>query len=432
MGLDTNCDGADGIVGTDVYVDLRGGQDTSDGSPKAPLRSLTKALAIASARGGHILVAAGQVESDSLPLSGTWSLFGGYDLSFSGPPDRRNTVFAASAAGLLVDGSTASGRLVHVTVKGAAPEIGSQQLSAHALRSEAVKIALDDVVLQTADGASGQSGTDGAPGASDNSGTCGAASEPDFALGQRYNRAAPDGTPPATIGPSGGMPATQAGAANDGTDGTDAASAIRFQDGLVIGSSAAPGLSNGTPGYGGAGGGSATSWRGTYEIWGGRGGNGGCPGVGGAAGQTGGSAVALVVLAGAVEITRSELHVGFGGAGGDGGQGGAGGVGAPGLSPELVYPKWPAVLKPSCTNAVDDAMALNCAEYGGQGGAGGAGGHGGGGAGGWSIGVLLAPGAASHTDSATSVALKKAGAGGAGGGASAPSGRSVESYALNP
>ncbi len=438
MGLDTNCDGADGVVGVDVYVDPTAGQDTNDGSPSAPFHSLGQALPVATARGGHILVAAGEIDGDSFPLTGSWSLYGGYTAGFVGTPDRQGTVFASSASGLLVANTTSAGLLAHVTVQAAASSDPAQP-SVHVLKSRATHLTLHDVALRAPDAAGGATGQTGAVGAQgDTTGMCSGTPEASYALGQRYGVKSPDGTAPGTIDASGGQPANAAGSGFPGTDGQDAPATIQIQNDLVVGALGTQGQGNGTSGYGGAGGGVDDSWTSgssSYTIWGGKGGNGGCPGMGGAPGRSGGTSVALVVLGGAVDISNSDLQAGFGADGGDGGQGGPGGPGGMGGIPELVSPAWLAPLVASCMpdNAASDVMGLHCAEYGGPGGSGGAGGHGGAGAGGWSIGILVAPGAQFSIDSATTITVKKPGSGGqSGDGGTGPAGRAVSSYSMAP
>ena len=49
-GIDANCDGADGIVGVDVYVSSASGLDTNVGTPTAPLGTLAAAITLAGTR----------------------------------------------------------------------------------------------------------------------------------------------------------------------------------------------------------------------------------------------------------------------------------------------------------------------------------------------------------------------------------------------
>jgi len=442
MGIDANCDGADGVIGKDVYVDANVGQDTNAGSPSAPLQTLSAGLNLATSRGGNVLVAAGTLQEDDLSAPGTWAIYGGYSATFLGAPKRALTIVAPPATGLRIE-QASSARLAHMTVQAQAPQPGTQgagspdggvagsPLSAHAVRSSATKLALDDMVLFAPKGADGAAGAAGPTGQAGNtSNTCGGFRSPQSALGSYYN-GTPPGMSPDRMTPAGNVPnkvpAKQAEAGYPGSDGNDAAGTLSLVGGLVDEDIGTAGRDDGSVGYGGASGGYGTVPAGTYKgewMGGGAGGNGGCPAAGGKPGTSAGSSVALLVLSGEVSVTRSSLQAGLGGTGGDGGAGGPGGLGQTGLA-------WSPLVVPATCTPPNDVYEVNCAGYGGQGGNGGAGGHGGGGAGGWSIGILMAPGTTSTVDSETTVTVSKGGVGGSGnGGSRAPSGLAHAQYAL--
>lgn len=84
--LDTNCDGADGIVIESFYV-TPGGDDTGPGSPTRPLRTISEGLRRASASIGtpaarpHVYVASGSY-AETLVLPDGVKLHGGYRSDF--------------------------------------------------------------------------------------------------------------------------------------------------------------------------------------------------------------------------------------------------------------------------------------------------------------------------------------------------------------
>ena len=442
QGVDSNCDGADGIVGTDVYVDPSSGEDTNEGTPMAPLRTLTAALKLATSRGGSVLVDAGTLTDSDVSATGTWAIYGGYPTTFVGAPQRALTIVTPLSSGLLVE-QAASARLAHMTIQGQPPATGSDAF-AYGVRTSAAKLALDDMDIEAAPAGSGTSGTAGTAGAA--GGTYGSGSQKcNGALAPQWTNGAtaangyatsPDGVTKPGVWPK--TPAKQATSGLAGTDGVDATGKLTLSNGLASSDVGTAGAADGTPGYGGAG----ATGNGTnvcdyaydqMEIQGGFGGNGGCPGGGGKAGTGGGSSIALLVISGHVDVTRSNLQASLGGRGGDGGAGGAGGAGGMGSEPTKLSGTGTLSVPSACPAPAKDPMQLECAAYGGQGGNGGAGGHGGGGAGGWSVGVLSASGATAGIDSTTTVTVSKGGAGGAGSqGLRAPSGQSHSQYTLSP
>ncbi len=438
-GVDSNCDGADGVVGRDVYVDTMSGEDTNAGTPRAPLKTLPAALTLASSRQGRVLVDTGTIAlaQDTLAAAGTWSVFGGYTSTFLGAPDRTRTVFQPSANGLLVDLAT-SARLAHVSILAGPPAPGATSLAAQALRSRAAMLALDDVDVEAANALPGANGNPGTSFLQDKDATCHGVAKPSYAQGAFSGEPGPAGTAPGSVTFAGtvlqGLPAAPPMTGAPGTDGADATGTLSLTGDLVVAASGTGGQSDGQVGYGGAGGASFALTTVGIQLYGGSGGVGGCPGVGGSAGQSGGSSVAIVVLAGAVNVTRSRIVAGLAGVGGDGGQGQPGQLGNPGSAPLLISLTdgvLPYAVPPSCSGLMDDPWLDSCASWGGPGGQGGTGGHGGGGAGGWSIGVLQAVGATSTVDSATTIRPGKAGLGGFGnGGGYAPAGQALSVYAL--
>ncbi len=442
-GLDTNCDGADGIVGHDVYVSADVGADTNPGTPSAPLRTIAAGLTLAATTGGSVLVLHGTYPGTTFANAGVWAVYGGYPSGFVGQPNRQTTTLTAPDTGLLIS-EAGSATLAHLTVLGDMPSSLTQP-SAHALRTSATKLSLVDVLLQAGDGLPMNPADAGAPGASGVSDEgplyCNGVAQPGYTSGVCCGESSIDGKPPGSIAWS---LRAQGTPGNAGTDGNDAKGAVSVSNGLLVGDTGQQGLANGTPGYGAATGGANTSatWVSPTGITpgsfsGGNGGSGGCPGSGGYGGSTGGASVALVVLAGAVTIQGSTLQAGLGGDGGDGGEGGSGGAGGQGTVPYFAG-TLPSYFQnqPTCSTAPGafntDPLGVGCAEYGGIGGTGGAGGHGGGGAGGSTFGVVTVGSGTASMDSATTITLGEPGSGGVGnGGGRAPNGQRAATFHVN-
>jgi hypothetical protein len=129
--LDTNCDGADGIVIESFYV-TPGGNDRGPGSPTHPLRTISEGLRRASASLGrpgarpHVFVASGSY-AETLTMPDGVKLHGGYRSDFRAldPTGFRVEVRAPSAttalggAALVVPGSGATETVVEwVTLRG--------------------------------------------------------------------------------------------------------------------------------------------------------------------------------------------------------------------------------------------------------------------------------------------------------------------------
>lgn len=438
-GKDTNCDGVDGVVGKDIYVDVAVGSDSNSGTPDRPMQSIAAALSAAAASGGRVLVDKGEytIDKNVLGQKGAFAVFGGYAASFVGAPKRALTTLHVDASGLLIDGADEA-KLVHLSILS---DSGTdKQLTAHALRSKAKHLVLDDVAVQAGDGATGSAGTPGDPGGNGATGIsatlsggggwatmhCDTAADSANATGAADPFANPEGRPPANLSTM--TPASNGSDGIDGTDGGDGARVPAVVGDLVSWSKGIDGKSDATAGYGGAGG--ADTWNPTtYYFYGGGGGGGGCGGKGGGGGAGGGGSIAIVVIAGTLDITRSTIQTGFAGSGGAGGVGGAGGSGGWGGTPWRADLSFPSADK--CT-ATTDHSGYNCVPYGGRGGKGGTGGHGGGGAGGWSIGIVTSKAAIANVDSLTTFRLGKAGNGGASGaGGRAPDGESHNTFHID-
>jgi hypothetical protein len=420
-GLDENCDGADGVVGKDVYLDLTEGSETDVGTPTRPVLSFTKAFQIAQARGGAVLVRGMTVDASILPdTPGEWSLYGGYGKGFVGAPKRELMVFKAKSGGMLLS-KASHAKLSHVTIQ-AVSASSSGSFTAHALRVSGVDLVLDDVLVTAGDGVSGDPGQAGSEGTTSSQSVPnmnGGPTKCDGITQAMYVTGATDGT--ASGGRASGNLATSTRAEDgasgrDGMDGRNAPASPTIANGLVTWGIATDGSPDGMAGFGGPGGGSGQLSSGPLAglfVEGGWGGDGGCPGKPGTAGQSAGGSVAILALSGSVAVSRSVIKTGFGGNGGNGGRGGQGGAGQFGFLPSTPFAINPVNFSPAPCDPAEDPTAHNCAAYGGAGGRGGNGAWGGAGAGGWTIGIVTVGDASATVDTLTTYQLGAPGVGGA-------------------
>lgn len=428
-GIDSNCDGADGKAGFDVYVNPTTGLDSNEGTPSSPKQTISAALMKARVTGGSVVVSTGDYPLDTLDAPGKWTIVGGYDKTFLGKPTRERTTFTVPASGLSISGTAVEGTFRHLQVVGASPD-SADQPSAYAIRAKVERLSLDDVFVQSGDGLEGKSGAlDGVdPGAAGSAGrdavssgsatdppwpTCKGVPQPDYVAGKAGDSAV--GGARGYVTSSGGVAGADGPNGAPGTDGENAPKAPALVDEILRWADGKSGLSDGKPGYGAAGAKAMTYWWMAAT-----GGSGGCPGDGGNGGKSGGGSIAIMLLGGELKITRSAIKTGFAGNGGDGGAGGKGGAGGRG--------GWPIGATGPCPSGSTD-----CSGYGGKGGDGGKGGRGGGGAGGWTIGIVKVGTSKSDLDAATLFTLGAPGTGGLGkSGGYAPNGDKVREYAISP
>jgi len=429
-GLDENCDGADGQVGRDVYVDPASGSDTNSGTPDAPLRTLAAAVQLAQTRDGNVLVTGGKQEIDEVSFGGSYAIFGGYGSSFSGTRHRETTVLQPThPEGLLITNADEA-RFDTLTIRGVSPD-EKVSPTAQALRLDVKLATLSNVVVEARNAATGSTlgdvGADGSPGVSANGAdgasglSCGGVTPPNYVNGAKHGQPSSQGDLPGNCLTK--TLATPGVPGAPGTPGADASSLPSFDGTWVRWGDGKPGQPNAAPGYGGAGG---CDWAG---IVGGGAGTGGCPGLPGAGASSGGGSIAVILLGGKLELIGSRIVTGFGGSGGSGAPGGKGGDGGWGGKPGCLGCTDPV---PNTCSPPTDPMAVGCAAWGAAGGKGGEGGHGGAGVGGWTIGILAVGSAESAYDSATEFDLGKPGTGGDGGNGRAADGQSKQRYVLAP
>jgi len=429
-GKDENCDGADGVVGVDVYVDPSAGSDTNPGNPAAPLRSLKAAISLAGSRGGRVLLGKGQIDIDVLEAADSYEIHGGYSPTFVGQRKRESSVLAPTKPlGLALSGANEV-TLVSLSIIGRNAD--DKVTTAHALRTSVSHLKLVDVEVRAGNAAPGvvlgAPATGGDPGANatGSAGTqlsCKGAAQPSYSFGAAVGKVNALGALPGNCTTK--TPATSGAPGQVGTHGAHATKEPVLEDGLVRWTAGSAAPDDAGPGLGGAGGANCV----ILGNYGGGAGSGGCPGGAGAGATSGGGSVAVLVLAGKLTLAGSLLRTGFGGNGGNGAPGGEGGIGGRGARPGCGVGVDCNKIPVECTPATDP-YKLNCAGWGGAGGPGGKGGHGGAGAGGWTIGVVTVGAASAKHDADTSFELGAPGNGGDGATTRAPDGEQHETWAL--
>jgi hypothetical protein len=375
LGVDSDCDGVDGVAADAIFV-ATNGDDGAPGTREAPLKTIKAALDRASREKKRAVFAGGGTydEPATLLLPDKVGLYGGYDpgAQWKRTGERTKIVVRAPVAmearGL--SGPNVLARFTLTAADGTKP--GESSI---ALRLVDVKGAVltDDVELVAGRGAPGTAGTPGMAGAAGNPGAAGGNGAIDNQNspggggppgdnpacpearggaggqgGKDPNFAGVKGEPSALMvmgglggatnscSPSDGQPGQTAPA--DGEPGADGAAGGAPKIDLKTYSIAPPDGADGQPGKTGAGGGGGGGSSGQTSIscidgsgnGGGGGGAGGCGGTGGTKGTGGGSSVALLAVASPVKLDGVTLSTAGGGKGGDGGAGGVGGAGAQG------------------------------------------------------------------------------------------------------
>ncbi|WP_438020623.1 DUF1565 domain-containing protein [Sorangium sp. So ce315] len=430
-----------------VWVHARRGNDGNAGTSGAPLKTITKALDVARAKGKRIYLCAQEFEESVLVPGGT-EIYGGLDCEngWRWIGESQKTVITAPEGETPLSFHGGSGVAVledlHVIAKSILPShTGLAGRSSIAVNTSGIPLYFRRSIIEAGDGApgaqgeafgddraaSGVSGNFGNPactsatvlGGTAVSNTCGTPDERaddsrggDGGLGGI--EAGADGTrggPGEAMNHGRGESETaRCTAGKDGTNGEDGRPGAGatgfgwlFLDGYT-GPLAGDG-GPGKPGQGGGGGGGAKGGAGELMCpfassaggpGGGSGGAGGCGGLGGKGGGAGGASIAVFAGSATAHFDDVVLKTGRGGDGGDGGEGqegGAGGQGGPG-------------------GILSKATGLNPACSGGRGGKGGMGGKGGGGLGGHSIAVAFA--VRSPDLANTTIELGEAGVGGIG------------------
>ncbi|WP_437969507.1 hypothetical protein WMF04_09490 [Sorangium sp. So ce260] len=426
--------------GCGVFV-ARRGDDASDGTREAPVRTLRRAVEKASEPGGTRRVyACAEDFEEAVTLPSGVAIWGGRDCaaeawtwggveSFTGiapeaervplTVEARQTSMTSAVFGVRLvaaDATRPSGSSIGMIVgEGAAVEVVSSEiLTGNGADGADGESAPQDTPWRAPDGAHGHPGaggcltdwTEGAPPAVTvcEDGTTsigGAGGDGDVAAGGDGESGAP--APGASAmhdgeggegGPMSCTPGENGGDGEPGANGVGGGTGL--DERLKYGSISARGWQgfsgqdgqNGGIGQGGGGGGGVGPNGKCRPIdpqggpSGGSGGGGGCGGRGGRGGGYGGGSFGIIALHAHVLVDKTAIITGDGGRGGNGGRGQTGGKGGPegprgAIAPEAYY---------AC--------------YGGRGGDGGGGGHGGGGLGGVSVTVALVDSSVHLTESA--------------------------------
>ncbi|WP_338275254.1 hypothetical protein [Corallococcus caeni] len=443
--LDLNCDGVDGMADAGYFVDPVRGKDSDDGTQRAPVQTLHKALELIQTAGSgrtHIYLGVGTYNEPETVVTTPVSLHGGY--RWNGPGDRYWSRFKTTTP-TLVDGGTPAFTVRTATATGVlldnvqivaadAIEVGGPSIALRVL--EQANVRLQDVQVEAGLGGPGRpgeaagtaaSGTDG--GAGKNGGvntrvggegggaTCvgmsaykggpggsgyerkggdpGDAGEPDTRGGDGGPQTANTCSPTAmycTCNSADGLAGVRGADGDAGSDADGGSGPGELRDGSwranQTGANGQPGHS-GRGGGGGGGGGSCNLPPAADQVasggGGGGGGGGGCGGLGGEGGGGGGASIAVLVIDSQVAFEGSTiLRTRGGGAGGPGGEGGVGGQGGAGGSGGTANR---VVSGDAGTNTTEYTSVSGAGGNGGPGGNGGNGGRGGGGGGGPSVAV---------------------------------------------
>lgn len=395
-----------------VFVSTSG-DDGTQGTQAAPVRSLSAAIALAKSGRGNIYVCAGTYDdqatiagaSDGVALHGGFTCDGG-----TWKHTGAQTTFKPTKTGpvIRVDGSpVVIEDLEIVAHDGVMP--GDSSIALFVADSPGVTLRRSKITAGK--------GTNGMPGSTDMTSLGTAASGNDAMNGGGDTRSCQCGNLTTTGGNGGdgmrmptagtpmimnappsagapGLPPTTGcneSAGHDGAPGlagTDGADAMQLGVLSKMGWAPASGGAGQAGGIGQGGGGA----YGNTGTWGGGGGCGGCGGKGGGGGGGGGGSIAIASVSTSLRLVQTIVtsdRGGDGGAGGAGQAGQAGGAGGLGRASTAGPGSW-------CS--------------GGKGGSGGSGGRGGGGAGGVSYGIAHL-GVAPEIDGASMITVGPAGAG---------------------
>ena len=434
------------------FVSASAGSDGGSGTKAAPVRTLARAIELASERSSSVFACAETFE-EALVLPSGIKLVGGLDCgrSFEAARNngRRTTIVAPpDTVAVTVLGGDRTTRLQNVSIRASDAQVpGGSSVAVLVLEGASFELSFSDVYAGSgAPGISGDSlvpgfaaavsGVAGLPGSTACMFASGEGEPTVLACGEMMSVGGQGGKPSTTEDAqdgAGGLPLFDLSGAGSGGQGhTDAApcsDGVAGQDGPAgkageggkgagrlsgsgfLGARGADG-GRGVPGQGGGGGGGARSegacMGGVTLVGGGAGagGSGGCGGRGGTGGGFGGASIGIASVFATVRLDAVDIFTGRGGDGGAGGSpelGGLGGLGGKGGE-----------------SALD--VSGGCA--GGNGGRGGHGGHGGAGSGGPSIGVAFV-GSAPVVDRVIAVP----GQGGYGGIAPTPEGRGEDGAA---
>jgi PKD repeat protein len=170
-GVDTNCDGYDGVVASQLFVAATTGTDDAGcGAPTAPCASIAHAQARSIDAGVDTLVVAGG-SYGALTVRDGIQIRGGYGENFQrGGAATGSTVVtivaaangtAAGPVGVFADGLTAATSLVDVEVQGQDAPAGQSSYGV-VVRNSGSNLTLDGVTIDAGNGGAGSTGSAGA------------------------------------------------------------------------------------------------------------------------------------------------------------------------------------------------------------------------------------------------------------------------------
>jgi hypothetical protein len=427
-GLDTDCDGVDGVASGSIFASPEG-DDKAQGTHEAPVRTVARAVALArEANKGAVYLCTGIYDENVLLEGDTPDLYGGYDCKDGWARRGERSVLAPRrGVGLRVRGVDKALVLDHLEVRApGGEEPGASSVAALVTGSPKVTFARSELVAS--DGAPGADGASPAPQetfapsgeggesvlwfggtCNDTQANCGLGSASlcyPYAGGYRLafgtcgvgyaggrgGSHCPSNSPPVSGGnwdglstPLDGRPGAHGTPGQKGVPSTRGWGAVSPEGDYLpsnVGADGTPGTS-GKPGEGGDGGDSPYQYSGDIVNHnfrpgggGGQGGFAGCGGPGGKGGGGGGASIALLAVQSPVRLVATRLRTGRGGPGGSPSAGASGQVGGTG--------------GPGGANTGLNGVVLGArGGKGGRGGDGGRGGPGGPGGGGPSIALLV-------------------------------------------
>ncbi len=362
-GIDSNCDGVDGVRGDTLFVATSGDDMNSGLTPEQPVRTVSKALSIARAGTRRsILIAVGSYDAvpialgdsgaevathqlvDGVTLSGRYPGGSGGWVARSSAMDDRSLLRGTITAAFILDLRSAvtfhdvdltselDGMLYNLSCFGVLV-VGSGVVTLDRSRvqvcagSSAPK-ELPDAGRTRGGGSNGAAGGVGGFGCSGDGnggqgGTDGSVNGANGAVGTMtaLGAAAAGGDGGTMAQPSGGTGATGA----EGQRGLAVTMGEFSEEGYLI----PQGERAGTGGTGGGGGGGGYGTMMGASGVGGGGGGGGCGGEGGLPGVSGGASIGVFAWGDSIRVILPGTTITTAG-GGDGGPGGAGGGGGPG------------------------------------------------------------------------------------------------------
>ncbi len=378
-GIDSNCDGVDGVKATSIFVatPANGGSDSNSGAFGDPVATIAHAITLANSCSPKcdVLISSGTYTASVTLVAGV-DLFGGYDPSTWARNLSIQTVIVGSTTrAVIANGLSSDTKLQGLTIRG--KNYSSSGTATYALwvnNTLSERLLVDNCLIQAGNGGRGVDGSSGSTGATGSNGGNGSG-------GSGGSRGTVNCSPygSANGGTGGGSWDCGSGGGGTGSAGTDTASGGGggsagsnkcsgcddtggngggggagyagatgsrgstssdsdgyFSSGYWYGATSSSGYrgKNGTGGGGGGGGGTdidpwyCVFWSGT-QIGGGGGGGGagGCGGLPGTGGGQGGGSFGIVLIGSTIRVTNTDIELGDGGNGGSGGAGGNGGVG---------------------------------------------------------------------------------------------------------